>query len=91
MTGSVDIFGKRGDGVSMQSHAAMKQAGVGPYEDKPPPVPPPPPEQTTSQIGKIERENSAKLEAALMKRGLTKEQAQSKMRNNERTTGLRYK
>jgi hypothetical protein len=26
---------RRGDGVSMQTHAAMKEAGVGPYEGMP--------------------------------------------------------
>ncbi len=29
------VFGKRGDGVSMQTHKAMKEAGVGKYEDEP--------------------------------------------------------
>ena len=29
----------RGDGVSMQTHVAMKEAGVGPYEGRPAPAP----------------------------------------------------
>ena len=42
MTALKNIFGSS-DGVSMQSHAAMKEAGVGKYDTPPPPPPPPPP------------------------------------------------
>jgi hypothetical protein len=92
MTGITDILKSKSDGASMQSHAQMKEAGVGPYEEpKVPPPPPPPLREQASQIGDSTRNNSAQLEAALMKRGMTKDQAQSKMKENEKTTAVRYK
>lgn len=94
MGGLTEIMGSknRGDGVmTTAAHAEYKRAtGESMIPDVPPP-PPPPLREQASQIGDSTRSNSAQLEAALMKRGMTKEQAQAKMRENEKTTGVRYK
>lgn len=89
MTASTDIFGKKGDGVSSQTHAAMKTSGVGPYEDAPPPPPPPPPQQTQSQVGSIELQNEKKLKEMLKKRGMSDADADRKIREHKKQHGYR--
>ena len=85
------VFGKS-DGVSSSTHAAMKKEGVGPYETPPPPQPPPPSlAEQNSQVGATDIANSKKLEDMLVKRGMSREEAQGKIKSQGKSTGVNYK
>lgn len=89
MGGITDLIGgKKSDGVSMQTHAAMKEAGVGPYET--PPVPPPPPpsiKEQKSQVGSTTLDNERGLREALMKRGMSGSEADARIARNKTQKG----
>lgn len=92
MSGITDIMGgKKSDGVSMQTHAAMKDAGVGPYDTPPVPAPPPPSiKEQKSQVGSIQRTKEDQLiEKLMVHGGLTREQAKAKVSQNNKATGYR--
>jgi hypothetical protein len=84
------IGGSKIDGVSVSTHAGMKEAGVGPY-DAPPPPPTPPPQTTSqrSQVGSTQISNEAGLRNALKARGLSDSEIDQKIRTNKRQTGYR--
>jgi hypothetical protein len=81
------MFGKKSDGASFATHAAMQKEGVGPYDTPPPPPPPPP--SNTSQVGSTQRGNPEGLKAALMKRGMTEKEADEKIARSNKGTGLK--
>lgn len=89
-----DIFGK--NDVSSTTKAGFKRSGLdaqGGYGETPaiPPPPPPPLREQASQVGSIQVDNTKKLEEMLMKNGLTKEQAQEKIKAQGKATGVTYK
>lgn len=90
MSGATSSLGKKSDGVSMQTHAAMKEAGVGPYEA--PPVPPPPPpsiKEQQSQVGSTQLGNPEGLRKALKARGLSEAEIDRKVKGHKQQTGYR--
>jgi hypothetical protein len=95
MSALTDFFGKKGGGDGVMTTAAHaeyeRSTGDSMLPQVPPPPPPPPKAPEKSQVGDIKRGNTEKLEALLMKNGLTKEQAQAKIREQGKATGVNYK
>lgn len=92
MSGITDILKSKGDGVTAQTKAGFKAAGLdekGGYE-VPPPPPPPPESNFKGQVGSTVLENEKKLEDSLMQhRKITREQAKKEIADHKKQKGYR--
>lgn len=81
--------GKTSDGVSMQTHKAMKEASVGPYDAPPPASVAPKETNIQNQVGSTKITNESGLRSALKARGFSDSEVDRQVAQYKASTGLR--